>query len=102
MGSRRAAILGGPASHGRASGAGSPQWHELLTRVEVLLATLREQVAELEASEATPPRRGRRAQRRDRLLGDIDAARSAVKHARRRMASLSPGPAAPKPAPDAG
>jgi hypothetical protein len=96
MGSRRAAILGGPAANGLASGAGSPQWHELLTRVEVLLATLREQVAELEASEA-PPRRGRRGQRRDRLLGDIDAARSAVKHARRRMAALSPDAAAPTP-----
>jgi hypothetical protein len=89
MASRRAAILRGPASAGPASQAEPPQWHDLLTRVEVLLATLREQVTEIEALAGETPRRDKRAVTRQHLLGDIDAARSAVKHARRRVASFS-------------
>src|SRR5262245_13950814 len=87
MGSPRAAILGGPRQGGLESDAASPRWRELLAQVEVLLATLREQVVALESSEAAE-RRPRRTVTRERLLSDIDAARAAVKHARRRMAGL--------------
>jgi hypothetical protein len=82
-------MLGGRAPAEVPSGSGSgPRWHELLTRVEVLLATLREQVTEIEAREAEAPRSGRNATARQHLLGDIDAARSAVKHARGRVADF--------------
>ncbi|HEY3082515.1 MAG TPA: hypothetical protein VGM69_21725 [Chloroflexota bacterium] len=89
MASRRAAILRGPAPAGPASQAEPPQWHDLLTRVEVLLATLREQVTEIEALAGETPRRDKGAVTRQHLLSDIDAARSAVKDARRRVASFS-------------
>lgn len=99
MGSRRAALLGGPAA-GFVTPAESPTWHDLLARVEVLLATLREQVTEIEARDGASPPRDRDLDAREHLIHDIDAARSAVKHARRRSAGFRAGAArrVPKPA----
>ncbi|HEV8637036.1 MAG TPA: hypothetical protein VG370_22680 [Chloroflexota bacterium] len=97
MDSRRAALLGGPAA-GFVSPAESPTWQDLLARVEVLLATLREQVTEIDARDASTPG-DRNLVARDHLIHDIDAARSAVKHARRRVAGFRAGAArrGPKP-----
>jgi hypothetical protein len=66
----------------------------VLTRIEVLLATLREQVTEIDADEEAA-RGTRRTLVRQHLIEDIDAARAAVKHARRRMARF--GGRAPLP-----
>ena len=71
----------------------------MLTRVEVLLATLREQVTELGANGGAPRPRERSALARQQLLEDIDTARSAVKHARRRVAGLRGRSAAERPRP---
>ena len=76
------------------SGAELPAWHDTLGRVVDLLATLQEQVAQIDVDGARSAEADAGSAARDLLLRDIEAARLAARDAQRRVADAFVGPAA--------